>query len=147
MSRDSYPWVSRILSSFFRQRRRVTFSCANTYLVSGTLSMQLEASGSGMTGTATITGAQRTTGVSGDSSCKAKEDLSIGWAPSVSAPASDLRFSDQRTTVNGGYSVTNRASFAGVLSGGVITGSLSLSVSGSGTIGGVISVSQSGSST
>ena len=123
-----------------------TFACANSYIVSGTLSMQLQVSGSLVTGTATITGTERETGVSGDSSCRRKDDLTVGWSRPVSSPPSALAFSDQRTSANGAYSVTNRMSFSGALSNGVITGTLSFSVSGAGTIGGATSVSQNGSS-
>ena len=123
-----------------------TFACANSYIVTGALSMQLAASGSLLVGTATITGTERETGVSGDASCKRKEDLSVGWSRPVSAAPSALVFSDQRTTANGAYTVTNRMSFSGALSNGAITGTLSFSVSGAGTIGGVTSVSQNGSS-
>jgi len=62
-----------------------TFTCTNTFIVSGTLSMQLETSGNLLVGVATIKGTQTDTGVSGDSSCKRKETLSIGWSEAISA--------------------------------------------------------------
>lgn len=119
-----------------------TFPCTNTYTLSGTLTMRLTQSGSSVTGSAVVTGTQRETGVS--AGCQPKGDSSTDWSPAISGSSSDLRFSDRRTAVNGGYSVTNQAGFTGALSNGIITGSLSFSVAGSGTIGST-STTQNGS--
>jgi hypothetical protein len=112
-----------------------TFPCTNTYTMSGVLSMKIDQAGSAIAGSAQIVGTQKETAHSSASSCIAKGDLSILWAPALSGTTSDLRFADQYVSNNGNYAVTNRTSFAGTLSGGVVTGVLGFSVSGTGTIG------------
>jgi hypothetical protein len=80
----------------------------------------------------------------------AKGDLNTGWFPKLTGTTSDLHFDDQTVAVNGGYTVTTRTSFAGALSGGVVSGTLGFSVAGSGVItstGGAGAVTQSYSTT
>jgi hypothetical protein len=117
-------------------------TCTNTYTLSGTLTLRVTESGTSVTGSAVVAGTQHETAVS--AGCQAKGDSSTDWLPAISGSASNLGFSDRRTAVNGGYSVTSQAGFAGALSNGVITGSLSFSVSASGTIGST-STTQNGS--
>jgi hypothetical protein len=124
-----------------------TFPCTNTYTMSGTLTMTINEAAGATIGSAQIAGTQvETTHSSGDS-CKAKGDLSTVWSPKLTGSTTDLHFDEQNVSTNGAYVVTSKTSFAGALSGGVVTGVLGFSVSGSGTIGGVTSIVQSYSST
>ena len=122
-----------------------TFPCTNTYTFSGTLSVQIDKAGAA-TGSAHIIGTQKETAKSSGASCQLKGDLPISWAPTLSGTASDIHFADHYVSTNGAYAVTNTTSFAGTLSGGVVTGSLSFTVAGSGTIG-TSSIVQNWSST
>ena len=123
-----------------------TFPCTNTFTMSGTLTMIVDQAGAAVTGSARLVGTQKETAHSSGSNCTYKGDLPILWAPTLSGTSSDLRFADQYVSTNGTYAVTNKTSFAGTLSGGVVTGVLGFSVSGTGTIG-TGSIVQSYSST
>jgi hypothetical protein len=124
-----------------------TFPCTNTYTMSGTLTMTIDQVAGAMVGSAQIVGTQTETAHSSAESCKAKGDLPTGWSPKLTGTTTNLRFDDQNLATNGGYAVTSKTSFAGTLSGGVVTGVLGFSVAGSGTIGGVTSIVQNYSST
>lgn len=121
-------------------------TCFNTYTFSGTMSMMLRQSGSALTGSTSITGTQAETGKSGDPTCPLYGSNSLEWSPPVSASTSALTFSDQRVSTNGNYSVTSKVTFVGTLSGGVVTGTLTLSRTGTGSITGT-TISETGSST
>ena len=97
-------------------------------------------------GASTIDGAGPTTCKSGDPTCPLYGSNSLEWSPPVSASTSALTFSDQRVSTNGNYSVTSKVTFVGTLSGGVVTGTLTLSRTGSGSITGT-TISETGSST
>jgi hypothetical protein len=123
-----------------------TFPCTNTYTMSGTMTMTVDEAGGAVRGSARLVGIQKETAHSNGSSCTNKGDLPISWSPTLTGTSSDLRFADQYVATNGAYAVTNKTSFAGTLSGGVVTGLLGFSVSGTGTIG-TSSIVQSYSST
>ena len=112
-----------------------TFPCTNTYTFSGTLTMTIDQANGAVNGAAHIAGNQTETSHSGGASCQAKGNLSTSWSPTLKGTTSDLTFSEQNVSTNGGYGVTSRTSFTGALSGGVVTGVLGFSVAGSGTIG------------
>lgn len=113
-----------------------TFPCTNTYTMSGTLTMTIDESGNPASlGSAEVNGTQTHTAHSGGASCLAKSNLTTGWAPTLTGTTSALQFAAQNVATNGSYVVTSRTSFAGALSGGVVTGVLGFSVSGAGTIG------------
>jgi hypothetical protein len=124
-----------------------TFPCTNTYTMSGTLTMTIDQVAGAMIGSAQIVGTQTETGHSSGANCNAKGDLSTRWSPKLTGTTPDVRFDDQNISTNGGYAVTSKTSFAGTLTGGVVTGVLGFNVAGSGTIGGVTSIVQSYSST
>src|SRR5258708_5575029 len=123
-----------------------TFPCTNTYTMSGTLTMTIDQAGGVVVGSAQVVGSQVETAHAGGTSCVAKGDLSTHWSPTLTGTTADLRFADQTVVPNGSYSVTSKTSFAGALSGGVVTGVLGFSVAGSGTIG-TTSIVQSYSTT
>jgi len=112
-----------------------TFPCTNTYRMSGTVTMTIDQAAGAMVGSAQIVGTQTETAHSNGDSCTAKGDLPTSWSPKLSGTTTDLRFDGQNIATNGAYAVTSKTSFAGTLSGGVVTGVLGFSVAGSGTIG------------
>lgn len=112
-----------------------TFPCTNTYTFSGTLTMTIDQTSGPVSGSAQIAGNQTETAHSGGASCPAKGNLTTSWSPTPTGTTGALTFSDQRVSTNAGYSVTSSTSFVGALSGGVVTGVLGFSVSGTGTIG------------
>jgi hypothetical protein len=112
-----------------------TFACTNTYAMSGTLTMTIDQQGSVMIGSAQIAGTQTETAYAGGPSCKTKGNLATSWSPMLTGTTTSLQFADQNVSTNGAYVVTSKTSFAGALSGGIVTGVLGFSVAGSGTIG------------
>lgn len=123
-----------------------TFPCTNTYTMSGNVTMTIGPTGSAAVGSAQIAGTQTETAFSGGASCKSKGNLSTSWSPTLTGTTTDLHFADQNVATNGAYVVTSRTTFAGALSGGVVTGVLGFSVAGTGTIG-TTGIAQSYSST
>ncbi len=111
-----------------------TFPCTNTYTMSGTLTMMIDETGSAVVGSAQVVGTQVETAHSSGPSCLAKGNLTTSWAPTLAGTTTDLKFAAQNVATNGAYVVTSKTSFAGALSGGVVTGVLGFSVSGVGTI-------------
>ncbi|MDB4874471.1 MAG: hypothetical protein JWM41_917 [Gemmatimonadetes bacterium] len=124
-----------------------TFPCTNTYTMAGTMTMTIDQVSGAMVGSAQIAGMQTETAHSSAASCAAKGNLATSWAPKLTGTTADIHFDDQSVATNAGYAVTSKTSFAGTLSGGVVSGVLGFSVAGSGTLGGVTSVVQSYSST
>jgi len=112
-----------------------TFPCTNTYTMTGILTMTIGPNDRSTVGTAQIDGVQTETAHSSGDSCKAKGNLSTVWSPTLTGTTTDLHFAEQNVATNGTYVVTSKATFAGTLSGGVVTGVLGFSVLGTGTIG------------
>ena len=116
-----------------------TFPCTNSYTMSGTLTLKIDAAGESV---ATVDGTQVETAHSTGDTCKAKGDLATKWSPRLSVSGNNLSFADQTVVTTAGYTVTSKTSFSGTLSNSAVTGALVFSVSGAGVIGGTTNVTQ-----
>ena len=109
-------------------------NCQNSYSVSGTVTMTTGLNGSVRSGSAKISGTETETGKSGDSTCPLKGNRTIDLTTPVTGSTSDVQFTWQ-SSVGTTFTTNNRATFAGTLAGGIVTGSLTWQRTGAGTSG------------
>jgi hypothetical protein len=118
-----------------------TFTCTNTYAMTGTLALTIVNESGSVSGDAQVVGKQVEKTHSPDT-CNAKGDLTTSWSSAVTGTTSDLHFDASRVSTNAGFNVTTTASFAGALTGGSVAGVLTFSESGSGSPNGITNVTQ-----
>lgn len=109
-------------------------TCATTYDVTGRVEIELDddASGSNASGEGTIFVTARP-GPPSPSTCGTAPNRNWDGGGNFSRPASDIRF-DHEYTVTGPMTVVTKSSFAGALVNGEITGTVTLSWTGTGLI-------------